>query len=282
MKKLFMKTLSVLLPVIFIGLTLSSCTSVGSGTQFKANEDGYALYRYKDASTQTTYTVPDTYQDKAVTELAAFSLANAEYLKTLHIGKNIQTIHVWALTNCPVLEGIYVSDENPYFCSVDGVLYNKDKTALLAYPNGKTPLTRDKDGTVTGGGTITLPDTVKSIGENAFYLCTNLYSITFNEGLETIGNKAFLKCENLSAVNFPATLTEIGEDGFSYCNSLKIVEIPAAVKKIGNYGFFSTASQIEKIIIQRPDQEGLDLGKDWIPNKKDSIQDKVTVEYAGS
>lgn len=282
MKKKLICTFSAFLALLTVLLSFSSCTSESSGNlQYKDAENGYALYRYKGSSTEKSLTVPDTFNDKPVTELMSFCISNSEYLEELNIGENIQKIDPWALTNCPVLKAINVSADNKYFTSVDGVLYSKDMTKLIAYPNGRTPLVTDKDGKGTGGGTIKLPDTVKVIGENAFYMCSNLYSIEFNEGLQKVENKAFLKCTNLSAVEFPETLTEIGVDSFSYCDSLTHIEIPASVKSIGDYAFFSTASSVDKIVVHQPDADSLTLGKDWVPNKKNNVREKVTVEYVG-
>lgn len=279
MKRLFAAVLAVIL-----ACSLTACNGVGDQTsvQFKEAENGYALYRYKGASTQLEFDVPETHEGKPVTELMAFSLANSEYLETIRIGKNIEKIDAWALTNCPKLKEIQVDAGNAHFQAVDGVLYNKDKTVLLAYPNGKTPLTTDKDGKVTGGGVFSLPASVKEIGNNAFYLCENLYSITLNHGLEKVGDKAFLKCINLSALDLPDTLREIGTDAFSYCNALTALEIPASVRKIGDYAFFSTASSLEKVVVRQASAEALELGKDWLPNKKNSVREKVRVEYMPS
>lgn len=276
MKKLFTAVLAILL-----ACSLTACTGFGDQTsvQFKAAENGYALYRYKGASTQLEFDVPDMHEGKPVTELMAFSLANSEYLETIRIGKNIEKIDVWALTNCPKLKEIQVDEGNAHFQAVDGVLYNKDRTILLAYPNGKTPLTTDKEGKVTGGGEIALPASVKEIRSNAFYLCENLYAIAFNRGLEKVGDKAFLKCVNLSALTLPDTLTEIGADAFSYCNALTQLEIPASVHKIGDYAFFSTASSLEKVVVRQESADALKLGTDWLPNKKNSVREKVPVEY---
>lgn len=282
MKKKVICVFSAILALFTVMLSFSSCTGESSGNlKYKEAENGYALYRYEGSSTERTFTIPDTYNDKPITELMAFCIANSEYLEVLNIGKNIEKIDPWALTNCPVLKSINVSEDNEYFTSVDGVLYSKDMTKLIAYPNGKTALTTDKDGKVTGGGTIKLPDTVKVIGENAFYMCSNLYSIEFNEGLEKVENKAFLKCTNLSALEFPETLTEIGVDSFSYCDSLTHLEIPSSVKSIGDYAFFSTASSIDKIVVHHPSADSLTLGKDWIPNIKNNVREKVAVEYVG-
>lgn len=278
-----LKKLSALTLALMIMLVFSSCTSpISTGPQYRENEHTAALYRYKSSTTERAFTVADTYAGKPVTELMAFSLANAEYLEELHIGKNIEVIDVWALTNCPLLKAIYVDESNPYFTGLDGVLYNKDMTEILCYPNGKTPIETNESGAVIGGGTLLLPETVKTIRENAFYLCSNLYSVTLNEGLETIGDKAFLKCSNLQNVKLPNTLTEIGTDAFSYCNSLTALEIPASVQSIKDYAFFSTASRIEKIIVHKDSEHDLALGKDWIPGKNSSVRDKVPVEYVGA
>ncbi|MGN1442793.1 MAG: leucine-rich repeat domain-containing protein [Acutalibacteraceae bacterium] len=281
MKKNVMVFLAFFVAIAISFAAFGTYTFTSNQNSYKDNEDGCGLYRYKSTSTQTVFDVPDTYGDKPVTELMAFSLANSAYLKELNLGKNIKTIDVWALTNCPALESINVDENNPYFTSVDGVLYNKDKTELLFYPNGKTPLSFDESGAVTSGGTLILPESVVSIRENAFYMCSNLYSVKFNEGLESIGNKAFLKCENLKSIELPDTVKTIGTDAFSYCNSVKELEIPSSVESIGDYAFFSTASKLEKIVVHKNSENDLALGKDWIPNQSDSINKKIPVEYVG-
>lgn len=277
---------NIFIVVAFVVVIALSFAAFGSYTyssnknSYKHTEDGYGLYRYKSTSVQEVFDVPETYEGEPVTELMSFCIANAEYLKEINISKNIKTIDIWALTNCPLLESINVDENNPYFCSVDGVLYNKDKTELIFYPNGKTVLVKNESGAVVGGE-LSLPDSVVSIRDNAFYLCSNLYSVTLNNGLKTIGNKAFLKCENLQKITFPDTVEEIGADAFSYCNSLKAVEIPSSVKSIGDYAFFSTASQIEKIVLHHSSEADIELGKDWLPNHSDKISKKVPVEFVG-
>ncbi len=272
----------ILLLALLTGL-LSSCSVTGrNAPEYKDNADGCALYRYTSASTETVFTVPDTYEGKPVTELMDFSLANAEYLTEIHIGKNVKTIGIWAMTNCQNLEAIYVSEENPYFKSVDGVLYNKDMTQLLVYPNARSRIVTDEGGN-TLGGEFVVPDTVKSIRANAFYLCGNLRSITFNEGLETVGDKAFLKCGGLESLALPSTLVEIGTDAFSYLDNAKltVIEIPASVEKIGDYAFFSSSSSVEKVIVHKNSAADLELGKDWLPNQKNAINKEAPVEFVG-
>lgn len=281
MKKTVFKAVSVILASVFVVMSLCSCSMTDNAPQYKDNADGCALYRYKSSSTQTELTVPDTYDGKNVTELMAFSVANAEYLEKLNIGANIKTIDKWAMTNCPVLKEINVSEDNPYFTSVDGVLYNKDMTVLLVYPNGKAPLETNDEGKVVGGGEFTVPETVKEIGENAFYICSNLRTIKFSDNVEKIGDKAFLKCGNLAELSFPSSLKEIGVDAFSYCDSLKKVEIPSSVQKIGDYAFFSAGTSIEKIFVYADSENDIELGTKWLPNKKGKINDTVKPEFVG-
>lgn len=281
MKKTVFKAVSVILASVFVVMSLCSCSMTDNAPQYKDNADGCALYRYKSSSTQTELTVPDTYDGKTVTELMAFSVANAEYLEKLNIGANIKTIDKWAMTNCPVLKEINVSEDNPYFTSVDGVLYNKDMTVLLVYPNGKAPLETNDEGKVVGGGEFTVPETVKEIGENAFYICSNLRMIKFSDSIEKISDKAFIKCGNLAELSLPSSLKEIGADAFSYCDSLKSVEIPSNVQKIGDYAFFSAGTAIEKIIVHADSENDIELGTKWLPNKKGKINDTVKPEFVG-
>lgn len=274
--------MALIMLVAVLAVTFSSCSLTGTKkTEFKENADGVGLYRYANSSTETVFTVPEEYEGKKVTELMDFSLANAEYLTEVNIGKNITSIGIWAMTNCPVLQAINVSEENPNFKSVDGVLYNKDMTELLFYPNAKSPIETDKDGN-TSGGEFTVPETVKSIRANAFYLCGNLRQITFNEGLEKVGDKAFLKCGSLESLNLPSTLKEIGTDAFSYLDNGKLtaIDVPASVETIGDFAFFSSASSVEKVTVHKNEAD-ITLGKDWLPNQKNAINQKVPVEFVG-
>ncbi len=281
MKSKITKILCILFVCVFMFMFSSCAGPLDKKPQYKENADGMALYRYKSKSTEDSFSVPEEYEGKRVTELQAFSIANAEYLKKIHIGKNVETIDVWALTNCQNLEAIEVDAENPNYSSLDGVLYNKDQTELLCYPNAKSPIVKNDAGEYVSGGEFIVPSSVKIIRENAFYLCSGLYKIALNEGLEKIENKAFLKCTNLATLEIPSTVTEIGVDAFSYCDALNALEIPSNVQKIGDYAFYATASSIETIHVHQDKPEDIELGKEWYPNKKNTVHDKVTVEYVG-
>lgn len=132
-----------------------------------------------------------------------------------------------------LLESINVSENNENYSSVDGVLYNKDKTELITYPRFKT----DKS--------YTIPDTVKTIGDSAFQGCSLLENLTMPDGLTTIGSFAFNRCTSLNNVILPGSLTTIDNFAFSGCSSLKNVILPDTLTTIGSCGFSSCSSLTE-------------------------------------
>ena len=81
------------------------------------------------------------------------------------------------------------------------------------------------------------PEGVTSIGNNAFYECTGLTSVTIPSTITTIGNKAFFGCTGLTSVTIPSTVTEIRDSAFNLCSSLTSVTIPSTVTTIGMYAF---------------------------------------------
>ena len=84
---------------------------------------------------------------------------------------------------------------------------------------------------------ITIPNTVIEIGNDAFYYCKSLASITIPDSVTKIGNDAFAGCESLNDVIIPNGVTEIRACTFSNCIRLSTVTIPDSVKKIGSLAF---------------------------------------------
>jgi hypothetical protein len=81
---------------------------------------------------------------------------------------------------------------------------------------------------------ITIPDSVTSIGSYAFYGCTGLTSITIPDSVTSVGERAFRGCTGLTSVTIPDSVTSIGERTFNGCNRLGLIIIPETVKTIGN------------------------------------------------
>ena len=85
---------------------------------------------------------------------------------------------------------------------------------------------------------ITIPESVTSIGVSAFAGCFSLTSITIPEGMTSIGDRAFASCHNLRSITIPEGVTSIGEEAFDSCGNLTSITIPKSVTSIGNRAFY--------------------------------------------
>ena len=231
-------------------------------------QDGLALKKYNGTSGDTRLVIPDFSEGQAVTALEAFSVSNAGYLEELCIGANVKIIHPWAVTNCEALRSIEVDPANPFFTSVDGVLYSRGRSKLVLYPN------------MRGEGFV-IPESVTVIAENAFYKCKNLREIEFPPSLRVLEEKAFFRCAGLTALRLPEGLEVIGVDAFAFCDGLEgDVTIPASCREIRDYAFSSKNSKISKIYILAGEDE-IALAKDWLPLKEKKATAKVEYEFVG-
>ena len=85
---------------------------------------------------------------------------------------------------------------------------------------------------------VTIPNTVTSIGDYAFYGCSGLTSIEIPNSVTSIGEYAFFYCSGLTSVEIPNSVTSIGQSAFYDCSGLTRVEIPNSVTSIGSYAFY--------------------------------------------
>ena len=86
---------------------------------------------------------------------------------------------------------------------------------------------------------VSLPETLTAIGNNAFSLRQNLKSITLPTSLKTIGKGAFASCRilGLESVSLPEAVTTIGKGAFASCQRLTSVTLPTTLTEIGDYAF---------------------------------------------
>jgi hypothetical protein len=116
---------------------------------------------------------------------------------------------------CTKLATITVEAGNQDFSSEGGILYNKDKTGLIAYP--------------TAPASFTIPASITNIGAYAFSNCENLASVIFPESVTSINQGAFSYCINLTGVNLATGLISIRYDAFAYCINLASVNLPESI-----------------------------------------------------
>lgn len=132
-------------------------------------------------------------------------------LKSVTIPASVTSIGFGAFYACMSLECIEVDKNNPNYSSIDGSLYTKDKKTLIKYT------IKNKD------SSFTIPKSVTSIGDYAFFMVGNLENISIPDSVTSIGNRAFYFCTSLTSIVIPDNVTIIGNDAFYYCTSLKDV-----------------------------------------------------------
>jgi hypothetical protein len=93
--------------------------------------------------------------------------------------------------------------------------------------------------TLTG---IIIPDSIKSIGDYAFYYCTNLASVNIPNGVTSIRIHTFEGCTSLASITMPNSVTSIMEFAFSKCSSLTNLTIPNSVTSISGSAFYNCSS----------------------------------------
>ena len=181
-----------------------------------------------------------------VTNLIGFN--DLTYVTHLTIPSSVTSLGDYAFIRSRLLTSITVDANNAnYSNDSQGILYNKDKSILIAFPGGLTSITIPN--TVTSiasssfyGSTIqsiNIPYSVTSIGEQAFNSCSNLTSVTLNTGLQTIGSFAFQDCIGLTSVTIPDSVTNIEQYAFYGCRGLTSITIPNSVTSIPDNAFLN-------------------------------------------
>ena len=224
----------------------------------------------------------------SVTSIGPSAFEACTALTQITIPKGVASIGDSVFSGCEALTEIIVEEDNPDFSSLDGVVYNKDKTTLICYPAGKTDTPFEIPDGVTSIGDyafsgcvslmkVIIPESVASIGSYVFDNCASLMEVTISDGVTSIGNYTFRGCTSLTQITIPDSVTSIGKgafcrctllaqitlsdnvtsigySAFSECTSLAEITIPKSVTSIGSSAF-SYCTSLEKITILNPECE---------------------------
>ena len=172
----------------------------------------------------TSISIPES-----VTTIGYMAFYNCTSLTEVTIPESVTSIGISAFSGCDDLQSIVVAEGNMSYSSSEGVLFNKDKTALIQYPGGKS-------------GAYAIPSGVTTIGESAVYYSSGLTSVTIPNSVTSIGSWTFSSCTGLTSITIPNSVTSIGEHAFSNCTGLTEVTIGESVTSIGDLAFLSCTS----------------------------------------
>ncbi len=164
-------------------------------------------YTFSGCTGLTSVTIPSS-----VTTIGNSAFYNCSKLTSVEIPSSVASIGNGAFSNCKTLTSIDVAEGNANYTSIDGVLYGKDRKTLIGCPGGKT--------------SITIPNSVTSIGWSAFSGCIALTSIEIPNSVTSIGGNAFSSCTGLTSITIPNSVTSIGDGAFYNCEELTSIIVP--------------------------------------------------------
>lgn len=255
----------------FIGCTALTTVNFGKNSQLR--EISYGAF--SGCISLNNISLPDS-----VTTIGIEAFAGCTSLREIVILDGVTEIGPYAFDACTSLTSIDVEINNEFYSSLNGVLYNKEKTTLIHYPAGKIDpsfvipnsvtsivpyafsgcislqsVTFEENSKLTSIDTaafmqcfsllfITVPDKVESIGQMAFAGCTSLETVFFDENsqLTNIGDSAFVYCSSLTEISIPVNVTNIGTAAFGECTALTEINIPDNVKNIEQVAFYGCTS----------------------------------------
>ncbi len=259
------------------GATITDCDTSASGLitipdtlgGYPVTSIGYQAFY--DCSSLTSISIPDSvtsiggFAFKRCSSLTSISIPNSvtyigdcafydcSSLTSISIPDSVTSIDKYAFSYCSSLMSINVDENNKNYCSVEGDLYNKNKTELIQYaigkkdtryiiPNSVTYIHNEAFGGCSSLTSISIPNSVTSIGDYAFYYCSSLTSISIPNSVTSISDGAFQYCNSLTSISIPDSVTSIGYYGFYDCSSLTSISIPDSVTYIGYQAFYGCSS----------------------------------------
>ena len=158
-----------------------------------------------------------------VTSIGYCGFFDCYRLLSVKLPASVTSLAEFAFGPCARLTAIDVDTNNPAYCSVEGVLFNKSKTTLVQFPAGLA-------------GSYTIPSGVTNIGDGAFYVCASLTNVTAPASVTGIGEQGFAFCYTLTGLCLPGNAPSLGWDAF-YATPVTVYYLPSTLRWVGTtYG----------------------------------------------
>ena len=175
----------------------------------------------------------------SVTSIGDRAFIGCQRLTSVTIPAGVASLGKGVFGGCNALKLINIDSGNQAYTAVDGVLYTKDRSELVMWPNppmsvsipvGVTSIMGWAFAEGRGMTSVTIPESVTSIGDVVFLRCDGLKSITIPSSVKSIGEHAFERCVELTSFTMRGERPEAPNDIFMGCGKLKAIHVPANAK----------------------------------------------------
>lgn len=172
-----------------------------------------------------------------ITEIGAFAFNGAKKLKTVTAANSVKKVGAYAFSNTK-----WLSQQKDGGVYIGRCLYSWKGDIPLGSPSFKKNTYSISDyafSNNTSLTSLTIPASIKKIGNNAFIWCENLKTVTFKKGVNSLGESVFSNCSSLQSVILPSSLKKIPSFTFSDCVKLKTVTLPSKVTTVSEFAFYN-------------------------------------------
>lgn len=241
------------------GVQFDKFSNTGFITELDIDYITEVVYDENNADPNTNFTLKKD-ESKPITAIRQYALNCDEKVKVINIGKDVLEIDGKSFYSCWALQRIEVDENNPNYCDIDGVLYNKDKTEIICVPTDRDTYLAEKYGYAEYDEfgyriepavedenyadyerdvlTYVIPSTVKTVGELCFNYA-NMTTVYIPEGLQTIETLGFYEIPRLANIYTYVATNEVTDTHYTSDEALGSIyySLPEGLKYIGSDAF---------------------------------------------